>query len=634
MHGKGKIHYIEVLSDSEEEDDVGHLQNMEVTQAEDEHTHEEGEDETVHNATGIKKVVIASISGVQKFSTFRIRGVLQGQRVTVLIDGGASHNFIDVSLVNMRHLPTVEFEGFLVEVAGGHTMPCDRYIPLMSLTLGRHNLTQDFYVMDLPDTNVILGVQWLSTLGPITTNYKTMEMSFNSEEGKRVTLKGMTENTPRVVSAKRMEVVFRHGDMAYAAECLVVTQNTQDKRQHYSLDIQRIIDKHEKVFGQIPPGQPPDRGFEHIIELEEGAKPVITTPYRHPKKFKDEIEKAIKELLDMGHIRPSSSPFASSIVLVKKKDGTMHMCIDYRALNKKTIKNRYPIPRIDELLDELHGAVYFTKIDLRSGYHQIRMREQDIHKTTFRCHYGHYEFLVMPFGLTNAPATFQSCMNHIFNKKLRKFLLVFFDDLLIYRKTWEDHLKHVDEILNIMEEQSLYAKESKCEFGMTEVLYLGHIIGEQGVQVHQEKIQAILDWPIPKTLTELKGFLGICSYYRRFVKGFSQLCTPLTDLTKKGAFKWSDEAQLTFDKMKKVMSTCPVLTLPYFSQPFILECDTSGEGVGVVLMQNKHPIAFESRKLRGPELLYTIYDKEMLAIMHALAKFRQYLVGVKICSQN
>jgi hypothetical protein len=257
------------------------------------------------------------------------------------------------------------------------------------------------------------------------------------------------------------------------------------------------------------------------------------------------------------------------------------------------------------------------------------MREHDVHKTTFRCHYGHYEFLVMPFGLTNAPTTFQSCMNHVFNKQLRKFLLVFFDDLLIYSRTWEDHLKHVDEVLSIMEKQSLYAKESKCEIGMTEVLYLGHIIGAKGVQVHQEKIQAIIDWPTPKTLTKLKGFLGICSYYRRFVKGFSQLCAPLTDLTKKGAFKWSEEAQLTFDKMKKVMSTCPVLSLPDFSQPFILECDASGLGIGVVLMQNRHPIAYESRKLRGPELLYTIYDKEMLAIMHALAKFRQYLVGAK-----
>jgi hypothetical protein len=236
---------------------------------------------------------------------------------------------------------------------------------------------------------------------------------------------------------------------------------------HYSQDIQKIIDRHNKVFELIPLGAPPDRGFEHIIELEEGEKPIITTPYRHPKKYKDKIEKAIKELLDMGHIRPSSSPFPYLVVLVKKKDGTMCMCIDYRALKKKTIKNRYPIPRIDELLDELHGAVYFTKIDLFSGYHQIKMREKDVPKTTFRCHYGHYEFFFIPFGLTNALATFQYYMNHVFKKKLRKFLLVFFDDLLIYSKTWEDHLQHVDQILGIMEGKYLYAKESKCEFGMT-----------------------------------------------------------------------------------------------------------------------------------------------------------------------
>jgi hypothetical protein len=216
-----------------------------------------------------------------------------------------------------------------------------------------------------------------------------------------------------------------------------------DKRGkiHYAPEIHGIIDKHGKVFGPIPPGVPPDRGFVHIIELEEGENLVITTPYKHPKKYKDEIEKAIKELLDMRHIRPSSNPFSSSVVLVKKNDGTMHMCIEFRELNKKTIKNRYPIPRIDELLDELHGAIYFTKIDLRFGYHQINMREEDIPKTAFRCHYDHYEFLVMSFVLTNALATFQSCMNHVFNKQLSKHLHVFFDDLLIYRKMWEEHLR-------------------------------------------------------------------------------------------------------------------------------------------------------------------------------------------------
>jgi hypothetical protein len=208
---------------------------------------------------------------------------------------------------------------------------------------------------------------------------------------------------------------------------------------------------------------------------------VITAPYRHPKRFKDEIKKAIKDLLEMGHIRPSTSMFASFIVLVLKKDSALRMCIEYRALNKTTIKNRYPIPCIDELLDELHGTVFFTKIDLRLGYHQISIREQDIEKTTSRCHFGHFEFLVMPVGLTNAPATFQSCMNHIFRGQLQKYLLVFFDDILICSRTWKEHLAHLDEVLSIMQSQSLYAKESKCEFGMRELLYLGHIISEKEV---------------------------------------------------------------------------------------------------------------------------------------------------------
>jgi hypothetical protein len=216
----------------------------------------------------------------------------------------------------------------------------------------------------------------------------------------------------------------------------------------------------------------------------------------------------------MVHFRPSSSPFVSSVILVKRKDGTLRMCIYYWALDKKTIKNRYLILRIDEL----HGAIYFSKIDLRSRYHQIKVREEDVHKMSFWCHYGHYEFLVIPFGLTNAPVAFQSCMNHIFNKQLRKFLLVFFDDILIYSRMWEDHLRHVNGILSIMEEQSLYAK---CKFGLIEILYLGHIIGAQGVQVHHENIRVILDCPMPRTLTELRIFLGLYSYYRRFVRGFS-----------------------------------------------------------------------------------------------------------------
>jgi hypothetical protein len=274
--GRGQVHYIEVTSYNKEEYEIGQIQNMEAE------TTEAAEEEQITGQDSM--ATLASISGVPKYNTFRMRGVLQGQRVSVLIDGGASHNFIDVALLKRRHIPTVEFEGFKVEVAGGSTMPCDRYIMGLNCTLGRHELTHDVYVMDLPNTNIILGVQWLSTLGPITTNYKTMEMSFIEKGGRKVVIRGMTGNVAKVVMTKRMEAILWRDEIVYAVECRIMTRVDEQGKVHYTPEIKEILDKHHKVFGPIPLGVPLDRGFEHIIELEEGAKPVITTPYRHPKK--------------------------------------------------------------------------------------------------------------------------------------------------------------------------------------------------------------------------------------------------------------------------------------------------------------------------------------------------------------
>lgn len=244
----------------------------------------------------------------------------------------------------------------------------------------------------------------------------------------------------------------------------------------------------------------------------------------------------------------------------------------------------------------MHGVMYFSKIDLRSSYHQIRLRASDIEKIAFRCHFGHFKFLVMPFGLTNALATFQSCMNKIFQKQLRKFLLIFFDNIPIFNKSWNEHLQHLDEILSILEFESLFGKESQREFVMKEFLYLGHIISAEGVKVDLEKIRVILDWPPPENITHLKGFLGLCGFYRS-LKGYSQFPTPLTDITKKGAFEWSAKAQTMFDQFKEIISSCPVLALPDFTKLFELQCDASREGVGAVLMQDMHLIVFESKKL-------------------------------------
>jgi len=330
---------------------------------------------------------LVALREVPKYLTLRVRGTVRGQRISILVDSGATHNFIDAQMVERRGISTESFDGFSVLVPGDQTMVCVRYVPELSVTMGTYKLTDHFFMVNILDTNIVLGVQWLITLGKVTIDWKALEMEWDDENtGRHENIRGQHTYSPQTVSAHRMEAVFRKGDIEWAVE--LRASETGTTRQTVHPEIHPILDWYAIVFGEIPPRQPSNQGFEHTIELEQGIQAVITTPYRHPKAYRDEIERAIQELLALGHIRPSTSRFASSVVLVKKKNGTLRMCIDYRALNKKTLKNRYPIPRIDELMDELRGAQFFSKIDLRSRYHQIRVREQDIPKTAFRCHYG------------------------------------------------------------------------------------------------------------------------------------------------------------------------------------------------------------------------------------------------------
>ena len=288
-----------------------------------------------------------------------------------------------------------------------------------------------------------------------------------------------------------------------------------------------LLREFEHIFEE-PQGLPSARDCEHRIHLLPGTAPVTVRPYRYPARQKDELERQCRDMLQRGVIRRSSSAFSSPVLLVKKADGSWRFCVDYRALNRRTVKDSFPIPMVDELLDELRGAKYFTKLDLRSGYHQVRMHEDDVAKTAFRTHDGLYEFLVMPFGLSNAPATFQALMNTVLQPFLRRFVLVFFDDILIFSNTWSEHLHHVRSVLTALQQHELDLKRSKCSFGERSVAYLGHVISERGVAMDNGKVQAILDWPKPRSVRALRGFLGLANYYRKFIKDFGTVAAPLT----------------------------------------------------------------------------------------------------------
>nr|XP_016487570.1 PREDICTED: uncharacterized protein LOC107807660 [Nicotiana tabacum] len=324
----------------------------------------------------------------------------------------------------------------------------------------------------------------------------------------------------------------------------------------------KVLQEFKRVFSE-PKGLPPFREpFDHHIPLKEGSNPVNTRPYNYSPVQKDVIERVVQELQFQGLIQHSSSPFASPVVLVGKKDGSWKLCVDYRALNQITIKDRYHIPIIEELLDELRGSQVYLKIDLRSGYHQIRMAPSDIHKTAFRTHSGHYEYLVMPFGLTNAPSNFQGPMNHIFQEHLRKFILVVFDDKLIFSKTMQDHVVHLKETFRLLMQHHLFARKSKCHFATTSVEYLGHYISAKGVSTDPKKIQAEQEWPTPSTVKQLRGFLGLAGYYKRFIRGYGQISKPLIDLLKRDCFKWTETSSAAFQSLKNALTTAPVLALP------------------------------------------------------------------------
>ncbi|GJY01083.1 putative reverse transcriptase domain-containing protein [Tanacetum coccineum] len=426
----------------------------------------------------------------------------------------------------------------------------------------------------------------------------------------------------KVISCIKARKYIERGSQLFLAQ---VTKKEPSKTQ---LQYVPVIRNFPKVFPDELPGLPPPRQVEFRIELMPGAAPVARAPYRLAPSELKELSDQLKELLEKGFIRPSSSPWGAPVLFVKKKDGSFRMCIDYRKLNKLTVKNRYP--QIGDLFDQLQGSSVYSKIDLRSGYHQLRIREEDIPITAFRTRYGHYEFQVMPFGLTNAPAVFMDLMNRVCKPYLDKFVIVFIDDILIYSKNKEEHEKHLKIILELLKNEQLYAKFSNCDFWLESVQFLGHVINNKGVHVDPAKVEAIRNWSAPTTPKEVRQFLGLAGYYRRFIEGFSLISKPLTKLTKKNKkYEWGTEEDEAFQTLKQKLCSAPILTLPEGTENFVVYCDVSHKGFGAVLMQREKVIAYASRQLKKHEENYTTHDLELGAVVFALRLWRHYLYGTK-----
>lgn len=551
-------------------------------------------------------------------SLITIDFMVNGSEAKGIIDSGASQNFLNIQLARELGLDlSVNTHRVLLANGSQADIP---FSAVAEVTWGGRQERIEFLVGKL-GPQAVLGLPWLSTFDP-RIDWRNLAISPANDV---VVPSGVldegalpAEDLPAESHDELPPVSFQAATVVEAPE-----------------GFQDLIESFADVFpDELPAGLPPQRTEDYRIELTPGAKPPFRRPYRLAAKEAKELDDQVTDLLGKGFIRHSRSPFSSPVLFVPKKDGTSRMCVDYRELNKVTVKDRYPLPRIDVLLDKVGKARVFSKLDLRSGYHQIRVNPEDVPKTAFSTPSGHYEYLVLPFGLCNAPSSFMRLIDTIFAGQ-QDYVVAYIDDILVFSENAEEHERHLRMVLQTLREKRLYAKLSKCEFGKSEVPFLGHVISGAGVATDPEKIVSIEKWGTPRNLKEVRSFLGLAGYYMKFIRNYSDIAAPLTHLSKKGIpFVWGQDQERAFLRLKEALVSAPVLMVPDPRRDFVLETDASDFAVGAVLSQldpqsgEQRPVAFLSKKMDQHELNYAVHEKETLAVVHAVGKFRHLLYGV------
>ncbi len=519
---------------------------------------------------------------------------------TALIDSGAEGNFVDTDLAYRLKLPVVALsQSIAVHALNGLSLPSITHTtgPVRLITSGNHIETIHFLLTDTPVTPVVLGQPWL-----VLHNHH-----FN-----------WTQNSILSWSESC------HASCLLSACPSVSCSVFQDEQ----MDLSNVPS--ESRAASLPPHRP----YDCTIDLLPGTSPPKGKLYSLSAPEREAMEKYISDSLAAKIIRPSSSPAGAGVFFVKKKDGSLRPCIDYRGLNNIMVKNTYPLPLMSSAFEHLQGASFFMKLDLRNAYHLVRIREGDKWKTAFNTPRGHFEYCVLPFGLSNAPAVFQALVNDVLRDMLDQFIYVYLDDILIFSHSLQEHVQHVRRVLQRLLENGLYVKAEKCAFHAQSVPFLGYIVSVEGMRMDPDKSQAVVDWPTPDSRKALLRFLGFANFYRRFIRNFSQLAAPLTALTStKIPFRWSSAAEVAFAKLKGCFVSAPILIAPDPSRQFVVEVDASEVGVGAILSQRSssddkmHPCAYFSHRFSPAERNYDIGNRELLAVKLALEEWRHWLEG-------